>query len=114
MENLSFGQIFFLILFFVVPLITSLINRVRRFRDDQTSKERALMQLRQPAQEAQAPAQMPRGSRNNRLREAQQLTVATAPSKATVHRRSLLENKRDVQRGFIMMTIFGPCRTFDP
>lgn len=75
------------------------------------------MQLRQPAQEAQAPAQMPRGpvSRdNNRLREAPQSTAAIVPSTATFHRRSLLENKRDVRRGFIMMTIFGPCRTFEP
>jgi hypothetical protein len=39
---------------------------------------------------------------------------AKAPSRTPFYRRALLENQRDVRRRFIMMTLLGPCRTFDP
>jgi len=113
MKNLSFGQIILLIVFILVPLINFLMQRGRRRLEDQTAQDGAATQMRRQAQATPALAPTPRASRNL-VREAQEPTVATPLSRRRLSQRALLENRRDVRRGIIIMTILGPCRTFDP
>jgi hypothetical protein len=114
MENLSFGQVLLLILFILVPLINFVRQRLRRRVENQIPQQAQMTLARRQAQEAPARAEIPGGLRQNRLREAQESPFAAAPSRRSSYRRSFTENKRDVRRGIIMMTILGPCRTFDP
>jgi hypothetical protein len=113
MKNLSFGQILLLIVFILVPLINFLMHRARRRLETQTPKDEALTQMRRQTQTTPAPAPTPRAARNP-LREVQEPTVTAPLSRRRFSQRALLENRRDVRRGIIIMTILGPCRTFDP
>ena len=113
MENLSFGQILLLIVFILVPLINFLMQRARRHLEDQTPKDKAMAQIRREAQTTPASLPAPRASRD-RVHGSEEPTVAAPLSRQRFSQRSLLENRRDVRRGIIIMTILGPCRTFDP
>jgi len=113
MKNLSFGQILLLIVFILVPLINLLIHRARRRLETQTPKDDAAVQTRRQAQVTPAPAPTARAARNS-LRDVQEPTVTAPLSRRRFSQRSLLENRSDVRRGIIIMTILGPCRTFDP
>jgi hypothetical protein len=109
MKNLSFGQILLLIVFILVPLINFLMHRARRRLETQTPRDEALAQMRRQAQATPAPAPTPRAAR-----EVQEPTVTAPLYRRRFSQRALLENRRDVRRGIIIMTILGPCRTFDP
>jgi hypothetical protein len=113
MKNLSFGQIFLLIVFILVPLINLLRQRASRRLETQTPKDEALTQMRRPVPTTPASIPAPRVSRNQ-LRESDKPTAATPLSRRRLSQRALLVNRRDVRRGIIIMTILGPCRTFDP
>jgi hypothetical protein len=113
MKNLSFGQILLLILFILVPLINFLLQQARRRLETQTPQDKAVAQIRRQAQTTPASLPPPRPPRD-RLHGSEEPTVATPLSRRRFSQRSLLENRRDVRRGIIIMTILGPCRTFDP
>jgi hypothetical protein len=113
MKNLSFGQILLLIVFILVPLINFLLRRARRRLEDRTPQDEAVTQMRRQAQTTPASLPAPRRSRD-RLHGSDEPTVAAPLSRQRFSQRSLLENSRDVRRGIIIMTILGPCRTFDP
>jgi hypothetical protein len=113
MKNLSFGQIFLLIVFILVPLINLLLQRTKRRLETQTPKDDGLTPTRRPVQSTPASMPAPRVSRDQ-LRESDEPTVATPVSRRRLAPRALLKNRGDVRRGIIIMTILGPCRTFDP
>ena len=112
MNNLSFGQILLLILFIIVPLVNFLLKRVRSGLETQTPNDEALTQMRRQAQTPPSSLPSPRPSRDQ-LRESTEPTVTAPLPKRRFSRLALLKNKRDVRRGIIIMTILGPCRTFD-
>jgi hypothetical protein len=112
MENLGFGQILLLTLFILVPLIKFVTQRVRRRLEDQIPGERSVTEMSRQVQAIPAPLKTPRASRDS-LREAQEPTVATPPSRRRLAQRAFLKDRRDVRRGIIIMTLLGPCRTFD-
>jgi hypothetical protein len=113
MKNLSFGQILLLIVFIVVPLIKFFMQRARRRLETQTPKDEVLTRIGREAQTTPASLPAPRPSRD-RLRESEELTVTAPLFSPRFSRRALLENRGDVRRGIIIMTILGPCRTLDP
>jgi hypothetical protein len=113
MKNVSFGQILLLIVFILVPVINFLRHRARRRLDTQSPKDEALTPMRRPAQPIPASAPAPRGSRDQ-LSESDEPAVAKPHTKQRLSQGALLENRGDVRRGIIIMTILGPCRTFDP
>ena len=113
MENLGFGQILLLLVFILVPLIQFVMRRVRRRLEGQILEKESVTQVRRQAQATRAPLPTPRVSRNP-LRDAQEPTVATTPSRRRLVERAFLVNRRDARRGIIVMTLLGPCRTFDP
>jgi len=113
MKYLSFGQILLLIVFILVPLINFFMQRGRRRLEGQTPQDKAVAPVRRQAQTTPASLPAPRASRD-RLHGSEEPTVAAPLSRQRFSRRSLLENRRDVRRGIIIMTILGPCRTFDP
>jgi hypothetical protein len=112
MENLGFGQILLLIAFIVLPLINFAMQRLRRRVEHQTPNHEAVTQMRRQAPAPAAPPGIPRASR----KEAQETILATSlpRERRASFKGSLLGNARDVRRGIIVMTILGPCRTFDP
>jgi len=113
MKNLSFGQILLLSVFILVPLINFLMHRARRRLEGQTPQHKAAPQIPLEAQITPASLPAPRASRD-RLHGSEEPTVAAPLSRQRFSQRRLLENRRDVRRGIIIMTILGPCRTFDP
>ena len=113
MRNLSFGQILLLIVFIVVPLINFFMQRARRRLQTQARKDQALTQARRQAQTAPASLPAPRPSRD-RPHGPEEPTVTAPIPMRRFSQRALLENRRDVRSGIIIMTILGPCRTFDP
>jgi len=113
MENREFWQILLLTLLILVPLIKIVMQRVRRHLENQTSEKEPVTQIRRLAQATRAPLPTPRASRNT-LREAQEPTVATPLSRRRMVQRAFLINRRNARRGIIVMTLLGPCRTFDP
>jgi len=113
MKNLSFGQILLLIVFILVPLINFLMHRARRRLETQTPRDKAVAQMRRQAESTPASLPAPRASRD-RLHGSADPAVAAPLSRQRFSQRRLLENRRDVRRGIIIMTILGPCRTFDP
>jgi len=112
MENLGFGQILLLTLFILVPLIKFVMQRVRRRLENQITEREPVTEIRRQAQAIPAPLKTPRASSNS-LREAQEPTVATRPSRRRLAQRAFLKDRHDVRRGIIIMTVLGPCRTFD-
>jgi len=112
MENLGFGQILLLTLFILVPLIKFVMQRARRYLENQIPEEEPVTEIRRQAQAIPALLPTTRASRNP-LRDAQEPTVAMTPSRRRLGQRAFLKNRRAVRRGIIIMTILGPCRTFD-
>jgi hypothetical protein len=115
MENLGFWQILLLLLLFIlVPLMNSIMQRVRRGLEEGTSaEEKPPVQAPGHAQAAPAPPPSPRASRRS-VRQLQSRIVSTPPSRSNFVKRSLLPTTRDTRRGIILMTVLGPCRAFNP
>jgi len=113
MRDVGFGSIILLIVFILVPLIQFVMRRVRMRLEDQILETKSVTQIRRQAQATQAPLPTPRVPRNT-LREAQEPTVATPRSRRRQVQGAFLINRRDARRGIIIMTVLGPCRTFDP
>jgi hypothetical protein len=113
MRDLGFGPIILVIVFILVPLIQFVMRRVRRRLENQILEKKSVTQIRRQAQATRAPLATPRVSRNT-LHQAQEPTVATPRSRRRLVQREFLINRRDARRGIIVMTLLGPCRTFDP
>lgn len=113
MKTPSFEQIVLLIAFILLPLLNFVMQRIKRRLKSQAPQEEPVAQIRRPAQATPAPPPTPRASRN-RVHESQAPTISTPLSRSHFTKRALLGTSRDVRRGIILMTILGPCRTFDP
>ena len=117
MGELNFGQIILVVGFIVVLIIKNVLERARRRTEDplpeQTPGEAPAVQI---PRQAQATPEPPSTLRASRVREhaSQAPSVRTPAGESGFIRKSLLRSPRDVQRGIILMTILGPCRTFDP
>lgn len=96
-----------------MPLIKYVMLPVRGRSEEQTPKDKSVTQMRREAQVIPEPLPMRRAF-HNPLHDAQEPTVATPLLKRRFFKRSLFENRRDLRRGIILMTILGHRRTFDP
>lgn len=113
MKTPTFEQIVLLIVFILVPLFNFVMQRIKRRLKSQAPQEERVAQIRRPAQATPAPPPTALASRN-RVHESQSPTIATPLSRGHFTKRLLLGTSRDVRHGIILMTILGPCRTFDP
>ncbi|MFO7644878.1 MAG: hypothetical protein R6W95_10880 [Desulfosarcina sp.] len=117
MGELNVGQIILVVGFIVVMIIKNVLERARRRTEDplpdQTPGEAAAVQIPRQAQATPEPPSTLRAPRV-RAHESQAPSIRTPAGESGFIRKSLLRSPRDVQRGIILMTILGPCRTFDP
>jgi len=115
MKTPTFEQIVLLIVFILLPLFNFVMQRIQRRLKQKTLEKEPVAQIRRQAQATPAPPLTPRASRN-RVHGPQAPTISTSTpiSMSHVTKRSLLGTSRDIRRGMILMTILGPCRTFDP
>jgi hypothetical protein len=112
MRNLSFQQIILLIVVILVPLISVVIQRVRRHLEEQTPKQEPVPQTPRRAQATLSSAPTLRASRT-RVDESQAPTLSTPFPQSHFTKRSIMGSRRDTRRGIIMMTILGPCRALE-
>ncbi len=113
MGDLGFGQIIVLIIFILVPVVKFVVQRIRRRLGDQIPQQESVTQIRRAAQATPAPPPEPRIS-HDRLHGFQAPTVSTPlPRRRSVNKLTL-GSRREIRRGIILMTVLGPCRTFDP
>ena len=113
MGDLGFGQIILLIVFILVPVIKFVMQRVRRRLEDQIPEEESVTQIRRQAQATPALPPEPRIS-HDRLHGFQAPTVSTPLPRRGSVKKLTLGSRREIRRGIILMTVLGPCRTFDP
>jgi hypothetical protein len=113
MKTPTFEQILLLIVFILLPLFNFVRQRIQRRLKQKTLEKEPVAQIRRHAQATPAPPPTPRASRS-RVHGPQAPTISTPISVSHVTKKSLLGTSRDIRRGIILMTILGPCRTFDP
>lgn len=113
MKTPTLEQIVLLIVFILLPLFNFVMQRMKTRPKSHTPKEEPAAPIRRQAPATPAPPPTPRASRS-RVHGPQAPTISTAISMSHVTKRSLLGTSRDIRRGIILMTILGPCRTFDP
>lgn len=113
MKTPTFEQILLLVVFILLPLLNFVMQRIQRRLKRQTPEKEPVAPIRRQVPATPAPPPTPRASRD-RILGSQAPTIATPLSRSHFTKRLLLGTGRDVRRGIILMTILGPCRTFDP
>jgi hypothetical protein len=113
MRNLSLEQIILLIIFIVGPLISILMRRVGRRRQNQTPEREPLTQIRRQAQVTETAPSTARASRT-RADASEPPTISAPRYMSRLNKNSLLATRRELRRGIIIMTLLGPCRASEP
>src|SRR5262245_48353829 len=112
MQNLGIEQVLLLLLFIVPPLITFLLQRVRKRRDHRMPQEKPIEQQLRQGHTPPTPRLPPRDA-SDRGRGSPARTVPLLANDR-VTKKSPLGTPREVRRGIAIMTLLGPCRAFDP
>jgi hypothetical protein len=102
--------ILLLALFVLIPLANYVLERMRR-RYGEPPESRRVPDMGMRRQAPPPPLQAP--ARRERVQEAPP-PIAAAPARARHFKNTLFENKRDIRRAIIAMTVLGPCRANDP
>jgi hypothetical protein len=113
MENLNFGPILILLIFILLPLISRVLHRFGSRPVRQIPAANPATDIPRGRQIASTPAPSSHPS-PKRDREAQVRSVPAPIARRRFAKKSLLGNRRDLRRAFIIMAVLGPCRAFDP
>ena len=111
MQNLGIEQVLLLLLFIVPPLITFLLQRVRKRRDHRMPQEQPVEQRLRQGQTTPTPRLPPRDASDRVQGSPARPVPLLAHDRVT--KQSPLGTTREVRRGIAIMTLLGPCRAFD-
>jgi hypothetical protein len=113
MKNLTLEQIILLIIFILGPLISILMRRLGRRRQNQSPEREPVTLMRRQGRISETAPSIARVSRT-RGDASEPPTVSAPRYTSRFNKSSLLGTRRELRRGIIIMTLLGPCRASEP
>ena len=112
MQDIPLGQLLILIAFILVPLISTLLERVRRRRFERQAPRQEPPRQPSPRTFVKPPELKLTAPASERV-PAREVGKILSPPRRRRRNRINFASRRDLRRAIILMAVLGPCRAVE-